>query len=166
MSPLMIAVRAAFAYVFLLILLRVSGKRTIRQGTPLDFVVALILGDMIDDLLWAEVPASVFVVGTGTLMLVHLIVSVGAFKSPAFARLVDGTPCVILRDGSLDQQAIDRERISEGDVMADMRLGSVEDLRELQEARIEVSGLPSIQKREWAKEAQNQDKDRLREILP
>jgi len=47
-----------FAYVFLLAILRASGKRTIAQGTTLDFVVALVLGDLIDDALWAEVPGS------------------------------------------------------------------------------------------------------------
>ena len=48
MDPLKIAVRALAAFLFLLALLRLSGKRTIYQGTAFDFVLALVLGDMVD----------------------------------------------------------------------------------------------------------------------
>ena len=72
MDPLRIAARALFAYVMLLVLMRVSGKRTVRHASPFDFTLSLILGDMVDDLLWAEVDTSVFVVGTGVLLFVHM----------------------------------------------------------------------------------------------
>jgi uncharacterized membrane protein YcaP (DUF421 family) len=71
MDPLRIVVRVVFAYVVLLVLVRISGKRLVKQGTPFDFTVALVLGDLIDDLVWAEVNASVFVVAAGMLMFVH-----------------------------------------------------------------------------------------------
>jgi hypothetical protein len=76
MDPLRIAVRAAFAYLFLLVLLRVSGKQTIRHGTPFDFLLALIMGDLIDDALWSEVPLAEFVVAAGTLSLIKLTTTV------------------------------------------------------------------------------------------
>jgi uncharacterized membrane protein YcaP (DUF421 family) len=66
-----IVVRVVVAYVVLLVLVRVRGKRTMRQGSPFDFAVALILGDLIDDLLWAEVHASLFVMAAGMLMFAH-----------------------------------------------------------------------------------------------
>jgi uncharacterized membrane protein YcaP (DUF421 family) len=69
MDPLRIAVRAVFAYVFLLVMVRLSGKQTVAHGTTLDFVLALVFGDMVDDVVWAEVPAAQFVVAAGTLFL-------------------------------------------------------------------------------------------------
>lgn len=72
MDPLRIIIRVVFAYVVLLVLIRVSGKRTVKQGSPFDFTVALIIGDIIDDLLWAEVPAAQFVVAAGMLVMTHL----------------------------------------------------------------------------------------------
>jgi len=71
MDLLRIAARALFAYVVLLVLMRVSGKRTVRHASPFAFTLSLVLGDMVDDLLWAEVNASVFVVGAGVLLFVH-----------------------------------------------------------------------------------------------
>ena len=58
-----IVARVLFAYVMLLVMMRVSGKRLVRHASPFDFTLSLILGDMVDDVLWAEVDASVFVVG-------------------------------------------------------------------------------------------------------
>ena len=81
MDPLRIAVRALFAYVLLLVLIRVSGKRTVRQGSPFDFTIALILGDLVDDLLWAEVAAAQFVIATGMLILTHTVVEVIRFRA-------------------------------------------------------------------------------------
>lgn len=81
MDPLRIAVRVVFAYVIVRAFLRVAGRRPIRHGDISSFVVALIIGDMFDDLMWAEVPAAQFVVGIGTLVFVHLLVSHIRFRA-------------------------------------------------------------------------------------
>lgn len=72
MDPLRIAIRAAFTFVLVLFLIRMSGKRAIRHGDMSSFIVALVLGDLFDDLLWAEVAASQFVVAVGTIVTVHM----------------------------------------------------------------------------------------------
>ena len=79
MDPARLVVRTIFAYVFIIMLLRVSGERTVKRGDTASFVIALIIGDMFDDLIWAEVAASQFVIGVGTLLLVHLLVSDNTF---------------------------------------------------------------------------------------
>ena len=72
-DPLRVALRAVLAYVFLLALLRVSGKRTVHESTPFDFVLALVLGDLVDDALWAEVPFAQFVVAASSIVLAKLV---------------------------------------------------------------------------------------------
>jgi len=71
-DPLRIVARVVFSYVVLMIMVRVSGKRLIRHASPYDFTLTLILGDIVDDLLWAEVDASVFVVAAGMLVMIHV----------------------------------------------------------------------------------------------
>jgi uncharacterized membrane protein YcaP (DUF421 family) len=80
MDPLRIAVRAVFAYVTLLVLVRVSGKRTVKQGSPFDFTIALVLGDIFDDAVWAEVPMSEFVVAAGVLVALHVAMDTLRFR--------------------------------------------------------------------------------------
>lgn len=72
MDPLRIAIRALTAFVFLLLLLRLSGKRTVHEGTTFDFVLALVIGDLVDDAIWREVPMVQFVVAAVTIVLTKL----------------------------------------------------------------------------------------------
>jgi len=74
MDPLRIVARVVVAYVVLLVMVRVSGKRLVRHASPFDFTLSLILGDMVDDLLWAEVDASVFVVAVTARLIIHTCV--------------------------------------------------------------------------------------------
>ena len=76
MQLLGIIARAALSYVVLLTFVRISGKRTIRQGTAFDFTVALIVGDMVDDVIWAEVGVAQFVVACSTLFAVHWLAQI------------------------------------------------------------------------------------------
>lgn len=73
-----IVVRVLFAWVFVQALVRLSGKRTVKQADILSFVVAVILGDMFDDLFWAEVGGAEFVAGTATLMVTHVLMGLDA----------------------------------------------------------------------------------------
>lgn len=62
-----------FTYVVMLAFVRTSGRRTIAQGDVRSFVLALIIGDLFDDMFWAEVPAAQFVVAVATLVLLHIL---------------------------------------------------------------------------------------------
>jgi uncharacterized membrane protein YcaP (DUF421 family) len=83
MDPLRIAVRAVFVFVVMLALVRASGKRTVKQGSPFDFTVALILGDMFDDAIWAEVPLSQFVAACVALVGMHVLMDMARFRPHA-----------------------------------------------------------------------------------
>jgi uncharacterized membrane protein YcaP (DUF421 family) len=79
-DPLRIAVRALVGYVALLSLVRLSGKRTLKHGSAFSFTMALILGDMVDDLLWAEIGITQFVVASGTIVLMQTLADLTRFR--------------------------------------------------------------------------------------
>ena len=81
MDPLRIAVRVLLVYVVLRFFVRISGKRAVKHASPFDFTVALVIGDMIDDAIWAEVSMSTFAVGTGILMITHVLLDYVRFRS-------------------------------------------------------------------------------------
>jgi uncharacterized membrane protein YcaP (DUF421 family) len=76
-EPLRIVVRALASFLFLLALLRLTGKRTIYQGSSFDFVLALVLGDLVDNAVFGQSPfaqfavASIVLVGTRFLVTLH-----------------------------------------------------------------------------------------------
>jgi len=161
-----IAIRAVFGYAVLLALLRVSGKRTVAQGTPFDFVLALILGDMIDDLLWAEVPAARFTVAVGTLTLVHTLVSVACGRSERLARLLEGAPAHVVRHGRAQRKGLRSERISDRELERMLRAEGVpeEDWVEVRHATVEGSGQPTLSREPWAEAPRKADAPRLLEV--
>lgn len=159
-----IAVRVVFVYLFLYVLLRISGKRTVGQTSPLDFVLALIVGDMLDDAIWAEVSISQFVAGAGTLVMTGVSVSMGSYASDAFARIACGRSNVIVRDGSPVRREMRVARMNEKELEEMLR--QAEGLgrprwSEVKIARIEKRGQPSVIKHDWAKPVQRQDAARL-----
>ena len=70
-----LAVRCVVSYLLLLMLLRGAGKRGLQQASPFDFVLAICVGDLVDDVVWAEVPISQFVVAAVGLLTADLALS-------------------------------------------------------------------------------------------
>lgn len=81
MDPVRLMARVVFAYLFVLALVRASGKRAVKQGDSPSFVLAIVLGDLFDDLFWGEVPAAQFVSAAGMLVLMHVAASVTLFRA-------------------------------------------------------------------------------------
>ena len=143
-----VAVRALFAYVVLLALLRASGKRTVAEGSPFDFVLALVIGDMVDDLLWAEVGAAHFTAAVGALALAHTTVSWASSRWDRVDRLVEGAPSPILFDGGPERGSLRSERMNEKGLAFELRHQGIDRDRwhEVKSAHVETSGTVSVLK--------------------
>jgi uncharacterized membrane protein YcaP (DUF421 family)/CheY-like chemotaxis protein len=154
-----IVVRTAFAFGVLLVLLRTSGKRAIGEGTPFDFVLALLLGDMVDDVLWSDVPASQFATGVTALAIVHAAVAWLSVHSPLFHRLVSGEPLPLVHSGRVNHAARRREHVSAADVEVMLRGRGIppEAVADVAEARLETDGRLSVLKNPRAREARRWD---------
>lgn len=161
-----IAIRVLFAYMFLLLILRLSGKRTVAEGNTFDFVLALVLGDTIDNAMWGEVPIAQFIVAAGTLVVVQLLVSLASYRNETLQAILEGTPVTFLRKGRLDRKGMRRERINRRQSEEMLRLGGgvePDEWESIEAARLEHSGEPSVTLHPWARQAQRKDRDALRE---
>ena len=159
-------IRIAVTYVYLVAVLRLSGKRVLAHGTPFDFVAAISLGDMPDDVIWGEVPVAQGLVAMGTLILLHLLVIYAGYRNLRFDRLVAGTPASLIADGAVIEAMGARERVNEDEVRAMLREQHVEDPREVEEAVLEPSGTLSVLKRHRSKPAEGRDRSRLWRTKP
>jgi uncharacterized membrane protein YcaP (DUF421 family) len=157
MDALGIAVRVGATYLFLLVILRIAGKRTILEGTPFDFVVALILGDFPDDIIWGEVPLAQGLVAIGTIMTVHLVVVYASYHSERFDQLVGSGPTPVLRDGRRLADGLARARMNGGDVDVQLRLRGRPRDADVAEAFIESTGELSLRPTDAARAAQRRD---------
>lgn len=162
MEPVLgILIRVVVAYVYLLVVLRLSGKRVIGQGTPFDFIVALIVGDMPDDVIWGEVPLAQGLVGMGSVMLLHLVVVYASYRSQAFDRLIGGGGVPLIRNGDLVRHAMATERVSEWELDTMLREHGIDGRAEVRDAMLEPSGTLSVRRWDEAQPAEKRDQPAL-----
>lgn len=152
-----IAVRALVVYLYLMATTRASGKRIVSQATPFDFIVALILGDLIDDALWAEVGMAKFAVAVGSILLCDAIVKIAAFRSLGFFHLVNGHSRALLRDGREDRDELRRQQLNEGDLAHLLRREGIEDWDDVHLALLERGHELSVVLRPGAEPAAKED---------
>jgi uncharacterized membrane protein YcaP (DUF421 family) len=156
-----IILRGSIMYVYALTLVRISGKQSIGQLAAMDFVVTLVIGDLFDDVFWAEVPLVQGLVGFGTVVLAHMLVTLVASRSRRIHELVNSAPRILIRDGKLLPENLRREWIRQETVQFELRISSEERLREVEQATLEPEGQISVIKTPSSRPIQKKDARRL-----
>jgi uncharacterized membrane protein YcaP (DUF421 family) len=134
--------RAAAIYLVLLVVFRVSGRRTLAELTTFDFVLLLIIGEATQQALLGEdflLTKAVLVIVT--LLTIELVLSFLKERVPFLDKLLDGVPMVVVDHGRLLRDRMRKARIDEGDILeAARRLQGIERLDQIKYAVLEVSG--------------------------
>lgn len=159
-----VAVRATVMYGYALLIVRLAGKRSIGNLTPIDFVVGLIIGDMFDDVIWAEVSIAKGLVGLTTIVLLHSLMTYATYRSTRLHHLLSSTPTQVILNGRMLPDALARERTPSGEVEMELRLQQEDQLSEIEQGCWEPSGQVSLQKFEPARPAQKRDRPALRRL--
>jgi uncharacterized membrane protein YcaP (DUF421 family) len=150
--------RVSVMYLYALVLVRISGKQSLGQLSPMDFIVTLIIGDLFDDVFWAEVPLLQGMVGFATIILVHIFVTFVTSRNTAIYWLLASPARPLVQAGRLVQESLQLERVRPEDVQFELRLKGEEHMREVKAARLEPSGQVSVIKESPSKPVQKKDK--------
>lgn len=142
-------VRGGIAYVGLLILLRLTGKRAFGEMSPFDIVVLILVGGALRS---AIVGSDTSVLGpliavTAILALDRLL-GVLTAHSRWLNRLVEGSPLPLARDGALIPGALKRATLSPDAFARELRLHELPDLKGVALVQLEPNGRISVLKRE------------------
>jgi uncharacterized membrane protein YcaP (DUF421 family) len=157
-SELMLtAARAAAVYVFMLIVVRALGKRTVGNFSAFDLIVALMLGEVVDEIIYGDVLFSQGAVAITAIAALAYADSWLAYFDHGMEAVLEGKPTIIVRDGRFDRRGMRSERMTEKDVMSHLRQAGIHDMREVHLAIVEMDGAVSIMKRSWADPAQKAD---------
>ena len=138
--------RAAAIYMFLLVIFRITGKRSLAQITTFDFVLLLIIGEATQQALLGDdfsiINAWIVI---GTLMMLEVGLSFVKEKWPGMDAVMESRPVVIVENGRLIQDRARPERVDLKDVMMAAReLHGLERLEQIKFAVLERSGGISI----------------------
>lgn len=138
--------RALAIYAGLLVIFRISGKRTLAQITTFDFVLLLIVGEATQQgLLGDDFSVTNAFVVVITLISVDIVLAAVKDKLPTFSKAAEGLPVVILQDGEPIEHRMKRARIDVADILAAGREShGVERLDQVKYAVLEQSGNISV----------------------
>ncbi len=128
------AARAAAVYVFMLIVIRALGTRTVGNFSAFDLLVALMLGEMVDEIIYGDVR---FLQGAVAVVSIAALSSADswlAYFDHGMEAILEGKPTVVIRDGAFDRQGMRNERLNEKDVFGHLRSLGIHDMREVHPA--------------------------------
>jgi uncharacterized membrane protein YcaP (DUF421 family) len=137
--------RAFFGYFFLLFIVRVVGRRPGKQMTPFEFVLVFFMGGLaLTAMVGNEVSLTNAFCQIIAVASAHYVVAWARQRSSRFARLVDGTPLVLLENGRWRTETLKHMRIADDDIMASARDSGVPDLAYIDRAVLERNGEISV----------------------
>src|SRR5690242_185797 len=127
--------RGVFGYCFLVLMVRVVGRRPGKQMTPFDFVLIFFLGGLtLTPMVGNDRSITNALTIVMSIALTHFVLVWLKQRFPAFGRVLDGTPLVLLENGHWHRQMMDELAVQDQDVMAAARDKGLERLDQIEYA--------------------------------
>ena len=134
--------RPIFVYVFLIVGLRLAGKRELAQLNPFDLVVLLTISNTVQNAIIGDDNTVIGgLIGASTLLGVNFLVVRFLFQHPKLDRLAEGNAAILIHQGKLLRRPLSSETISESELEAAARRQGFAHLNEIEEAVLEPSGI-------------------------
>jgi uncharacterized membrane protein YcaP (DUF421 family) len=138
-------IRALATYVFMIALLRVTGKRQVGQLAPFDLVLLLVLSNAVQNsinggdnsLVGGFISAIALVVANYTMGIV-------THRSKRIAMLVEGKPQVLIHNGHLYADVMKKEKVTQHELDAALRAAGVSCIEDVHFAILENNGQISV----------------------
>jgi len=140
--------RMVLIYLFIVVGLRLAGKRELAQLNPLDFTVLLTLANAVQNaIIGDDVSVTGGLLSASTLLFVNYVMNRFVFEHPRLERLAEGDPDVLIENGELRRDRLRRELISQAELESAARRQGFASLAEVERAVLEPGGTLSFRGR-------------------
>ncbi len=140
--------RGVLTYVFLLIVLRITGKRQIGQLAPFDLVLLLVLSNAVQNAMnGGDNSFTAGVISALSLIATNYLVGILTARSKKLEAWIEGRPRILLRDGHIDEAVMRAEKITHHELMAALRAAGCCNIRDVHFAVLENSGQITVVER-------------------
>lgn len=137
--------RVVLIYLFLMIALRLMGKREFGELAPFDFVVLLLIPEMFSQaMLREDFSLTNALVAVSTLLSLVFLTSLLNFRFTGFGKVIAGAPAVLVRHGYLVTANLQKERVDPGEVLDAMHAAGLHSMDEVRWAILETDGRIAI----------------------
>lgn len=110
--------RAASIYIFLLLVFRITGKRSLTEMTPFDLILLLIISETTQQAMLGDdnsITNAIIVICT--LVGFELASSAVTFRFPRLSPIIEDAPLVLFADGEFEEEHMKKERITKADIL-------------------------------------------------
>jgi uncharacterized membrane protein YcaP (DUF421 family) len=137
--------RGTIVYVFLLVLLRLTGKRQIGQLAPFDLVLLLVLSNAVQNSMNGGDNSLVGgLISAATLVTLNYSLGYAIYKSKKLEALVEGRPQVIIHNGRVFEDVMRSAKLTHHELSAALRGAGCTSAEEVQSAILENNGSISV----------------------
>ncbi|MFL2101026.1 DUF421 domain-containing protein [Desemzia sp. FAM 23991] len=144
-SLIRILVVGTLSYILILLVLRISGKRTLSKMNSFDFIVTVALGSVLGSILTSQDIALVDgILAFGLLVLLQFITSWLSVRSDFFSQLIKSSPKLLYYDGQFNRFSMKKERVPEKEILQAVRSNGYASLDEVRAVILETDGTFSV----------------------
>jgi uncharacterized membrane protein YcaP (DUF421 family) len=137
--------RALIVYGFLLILLRLTGKRQIGQMSPFDLVLLLVLSNAVQNSMnGGDNTVLGGMILAGTLVACNATLGYVTYRNRTAEKMVEGEPSVLVFDGDLIENNLEKEGLTMTELEGAMRAAGCDKIQDVHLATMEINGQISI----------------------
>ncbi|HEX9483579.1 MAG TPA: YetF domain-containing protein [Gemmatimonadaceae bacterium] len=134
-------IRSFAVYAFLLVGLRLAGKRELGQLNPFDLVVLLLLSNTVQNAIIGNDNSLLGgIIGATALLIINWVVVRYLYTHPVVARWLEGDADVLIEKGQVNDARLKRELITRAELEAAARRQGLEGLHEVETCRLEIGG--------------------------
>jgi uncharacterized membrane protein YcaP (DUF421 family) len=138
-------VRSAIVYTFLLVILRITGKRQVGQLAPFDLVLLLVLSNAVQNSMNGGDNSLVGgLISAATLIALNYGIGLATFKSKKLEQIIEGRPEVLIHNGHLFEDVMARSKLTHHELEAALRQAGCTDIGKCHSAILENNGVVSV----------------------
>lgn len=145
MEYLIVILKTLIFYFILILILRIMGKREVGELSVFDVVVFFVISDLFSLSLNGEEAGKIItifnaLVPIAVIVTLQVITSYVALKSEKIRNLIDGVPCIIIKNGNIDQKTMKKQRYNLDDLLSQLRLQGIDSIEKVAFAILEATG--------------------------
>ena len=140
-----ILVSGLAVYIGIIILVRISGKRTTSQMNNFDWIITVALGGLVSSgILLKDVSVADAMIAAGWLIFLQWIMTTVILRSELICRLVKAKPTLLVDNGEMISENMKKERISEAEILAALRENGLHELSQAKWVVLETDASFSV----------------------
>lgn len=144
-SYIQIIISSVVVYIFILVAIRLFGKKELSQLSVVDLVFILLISNSVQNaMVGSNATLSGGLVAAGALFLTNFIIKQFMYRFPRFSKLVQGEILLLIYDGKLNKKNLAKAQITIDEIMEALREHGVSKIEDVNLAVLEVDGNVSV----------------------